>query len=584
MSSQSSTTAIRASVACNLCRGSKLKCINNSDSTRCQRCTSLDLECTYTLKTSQLKKRKLTQQFASKRPLKSSAFLPEKKFVIEASEIFFENQYKGIFPLFHKPSFFKFLRSDDFDPQTYIEEYVPHKSNPDPVILLSILALCARLHPELPKIYGQFDEAHADSFFPAFNSNTTQNSASNASKYFGWHARKLIRFDEPSIERVQALCILSSHEWGEGNASRSYMYVGIAARMALILGLNNEPKPDLGLSDSENFIRMEMKRRAMWSVYMMDRCNSCGRSSHSCISLDQIHVRLPCSEKEFIFGIGKEQPFRFDHHKELSLCAYQIVLFETWRDISIWVSITGAKLEKIPPWEETSPYYILSKKLDAFEEQLPAHLKFSEFNLQAHIADGSVTDYAYFSGLFLLCRTFLNREYFYSLPEASPTGWWHEQASVLFDTLDKLDQIPKILKPLNLMVIAPFTGFHVFTAAATGLYIGAYPKKVMKTHFSGDIIKKYQALAEDNLNTLSSWLESWGLGQSWINTLKEMKEVFARSTDYDQLRFKMRDYGNIDKKPDIQNLLVLDEAPILNFMNNLDLTNIFPDWSGAMNI
>ena len=67
-------------------------------------------------------------------------------------------------------------------------------------------------------------------------------------------------------------------------------------------------------------------------------------------------------------------------------------------------------------------------------------------------------------------------------------------------------------------------------------------------------------MAHDNLETLFSWLDSWGLGKSWINTLKEMKEVFARSTDYDQLRFKMRDYGNIEKKPDILNLLVLDEA------------------------
>lgn len=581
MSPSSSKSTVRASVACNLCRGSKLKCINNSDSTRCQRCSNLDLECTYTLKTSQLKKRKLTQLFASRQQSKPMVFLPEKKFIIEASEIFFENQYKGIFPLFHKPSFFKFLKSDEFDPHTYIEKYTPLKNNPDPVILLSILALCARLHPELPKIYGHFNESDAESFFPSF-SKDSPSSASNASKYFGWHARKYVRFDEPSIERVQALCILSSHEWGEGNASRSYMYVGIAARMALILGLNNEPTPETGLTNSENFIRMEMKRRAMWSVYMMDRCNSCGRSSHSCISLDQIHIRLPCTEKEFNFGAGKEHPFRSDDNRDdLSLCGYQIVLFEIWRDISVWVSTTGAKLEKTPPWKMESPYYILSKKLDAFEEQLPTHLKFSEFNLQAHIADGSVTDYAYFSGLFLLCRTFLNREYFYSLPEASPTGWWKEQASVLFDTLDKLDQIPKILKPLNLMVIAPFTGFHVFTAAATGFFIGAYPKKVMKSQFNGEVIKKYQSLAEDNLNTLSSWLESWGLGESWINTLKEMKEVFARSSDYDELRFKMRDYGNIDKKPDIQNLLVMDEAPALDFM---DLTNIFPDWSGTMNI
>lgn len=579
-----STTTPRASVACNLCRSSKIKCINNSDSTRCHRCASLDLECTYTLKTSQLKKRKLTKEFASKSPPKSTVFLPDKKLIIETAEIFFENQYKGIFPLFHKPSFFQFLRSKEFDPLTYIQDYRPKRNVPDPVVLLAILALCARLHPEMPKIFGEFDESEAESFFPSFNSVAAPGFASNASKYFGWHARKLLRFDEPSIERVQALCILSSHEWGEGNASRSYMYVGIAARMALILGLDDEPKPEAGLSETENFIRMEMKRRAMWSVYMMDRCNSSGRSSHTCISLDEIKVRLPCNEKEFIFGVGKEQPLRSGELVDLSLCGYQIVLFETWREISRWVGITGAKLEKIPPWESTAPYYTLSKKLDDFEEKLPAELKYNEFNLQAHIAGGSASDFAYFSGLLLLCRVFLNREYFYASPEASPPGWWKEQATILFDSLDKLDQIPKLLKPLNLMVIAPFTGFHVFSTAATCLYIAAYPKKVMKTHFNGDVIKKYQKMAHDNLETLFSWLDSWGLGKSWINTLKEMKEVFARSTDYDQLRFKMRDYGNIEKKPDILNLLVLDEAPILDFMNNLDLPNIFPDWNDAMNI
>ena len=62
------------------------------------------------------------------------------------------------------------------------------------------------------------------------------------------------------------------------------------------------------------------------------------------------------------FGAGKEHPFRSDDNRDdLSLCGYQIVLFEIWRDISVWVSTTGAKLEKTPPWKMESPYYILSK-------------------------------------------------------------------------------------------------------------------------------------------------------------------------------------------------------------------------------
>ena len=100
-----STTTPRASVACNLCRSSKIKCINNSDSTRCHRCASLDLECTYTLKTSQLKKRKLTKEFASKSPPKSTVFLPDKKLIIETAEIFSRTNTREFFRCFTNPLF-----------------------------------------------------------------------------------------------------------------------------------------------------------------------------------------------------------------------------------------------------------------------------------------------------------------------------------------------------------------------------------------------------------------------------------------------------------------------------------------------
>ncbi|KAI3403805.2 hypothetical protein KGF56_003440 [Candida oxycetoniae] len=613
------TKAKRASVACNTCRESKLKCLNNSDLSSCQRCKSLKIKCTYTLKTSQYKRRTLRQKQKVNVPPPPPPFqkvkLPDKNLIIEVVMIFFENQYKGIFPIFHKPSFVSFLRSDLFDPNTFIDIPPPNLTplQPDPVTLLAVLALCSRLHPELPKLYGTFSESSAHVFQPTYNHVPGTDSASNASNYFGWHARRLLsdRFDNPSLSRIQALCVLSSHEWGEGNAFRSYMYCGIAARMAMVLGLDEEEEEEEeeenGKEDGEkkeankendlqsiHFLEKEIRRRVMWSVYMMDRCNASGRRSRSCLSLKDIHIRLPCDEKSFIFGTGVEQCFRDDVGRfikerdvrrlsQVSCCGFKLYLFESWRNISKWVGETGAKLELMAPWDEKSPYYQYSKELDLFEENLPKDLKFDA--LDAHIANGSAIDFAYFHGLFFLSRIFLCREYFYSSPDSLPPNWWKEQATKLFDSLDKLDLITKSLKPINLMVIAPFTGFQVFTTGATSLYIAVYPSKILKMYFGGDVSRKYLKMAESSLETLKSWSASWGLGKKWIETLKKLKEMFAKVSDVqdDELRHKMHDYGNIEPRVKAAKETTTG-SETLDFMNNLNLGNIFPDWSDAMNV
>ncbi|KAK6453591.1 fungal-specific transcription factor domain-containing protein [Scheffersomyces xylosifermentans] len=702
----------RASVACNLCRESKLKCMNNNDNTTCQRCTLLDLNCSYTLKKSQLKKRKLSKKYIvvptreqevhtpiqnTRAPGKnrlnspsnfspSSVVLPDKSTIIEVAEIYFENQYKGIFPHLHKPSLLSFIRSAEFNPATYFHDYyndffeANYSSSlryPDPVILLAIFALCARLHPEIPKIYGEFSEDNnPEQFVPNFKNrsltnlldNDTNNAASNASNYFGWHARNTLKevFDSPTIQRVQALTILSSHEWGEGNVSRSFLYVGIAARMALVLGLGTEERlmekeEDEKLDESSKFICIESKRRTMWAVYMMDRCNSSGRNRHSCIKLDDIDLRLPCTEKDFIFGNYRQQALTFsqinsyihdpEKHELLnqtSCFGFLIILFETWAKIAKWVGETGGKLERLPPWDEDSPYYKLSQELNIFRDSLPSHLRFSNFNLEAHIADGSAADFGYFHGLFFLCRIFLNREYFFCTPESFPEGWWEEETRTMIQTLDDLSYITKTLKPINMMVIAPFTGFQVFTCASTSLYIDAFPRKVFLQHYpfksknvEQDVDKlksKYKSLADESMETLLTWKKVWGLGSGWYETCLKLQKLFNKvakekssALQDDDLRHSMHDYGDgkvqemykpeyiRDRKKDmhISNLLVADDdglasprvisgvhlsntvsniatnsstedvnsgfnSPSLDFMNNFDLSNIFPGWSDAM--
>lgn len=673
--------ATRASVACDFCRDSKLKCLNNNDTTRCKRCSTLDLACTYTLKKSQLKKRKLSKDYllahekrskdgghneperhlkrvsrgivrqptqpTHKAPNVPSPILPNKATIIEVAEIYFENQYRGIFPLIHKPTFISFIRSTDFNPKTYfqdfhtkyeVENYTKSIVYPDPVLLLAIFALCARLHPHVPKMYGDFSEENSpESFVPTFDilatdivDNDVNNASSNASNYFGWYARNMLKevFDSPTIQRVQALTILSSHEWGEGHASRSYLYAGIAARMALILGLGTEDglveEEDADLDESSRFICIESKRRTIWGVYMMDRCNSSGRNRSSCIKMDEIKVQLPCQEKDFIFGNFTQKSLTYDEvqlhisdptrHQcitKVSCFGFLIVLFESWQKVAKWVGERGGKLDT-RPWNPNSLYFQLSEELSQFKASLPAHLSYNSRNLEAHIAAGSAADFGYFHGLYFLCRIFLTREYFFCSPETFPKGWWVQQTMLLLESLDNLDSIRRILKPINKMVIAPFTGFHVYTTAVTCLYFQAFPTKILEKYLDGarGLQRKYGLLATENMQALTSWKKHWGLGEGWCETCIKLQKMFisiaqehASAFQDDDLRHTMHDYGTGDIKEvytpkyvrernhmHILNLITKDksspeepeppsdvgvDSPIMDYMNSLDLTTIF---------
>ena len=593
-----STKPMRSTIACDSCRNSKLKCVNNNDNTRCHRCNLQGLECVYTLKKSQFKKKRLRRyvtnlkpvpEIAESRPL-HNVILPDKQTIIEVAELYFDNQYKGIFPIIHRPYFLSFLRSDDFDPATYMTlyytkyfeaNYAIFLKYPDPVVLLAVLALCARLHPSLPKFYGEFSECNSpETFVPNFSNknykefdNKDNNAASNASNYFGWHARKLLKdvFDSPTIQRVQALSILSSHEWGEGNASRSYLYLGIASRMALVLGMGSEEglydtEDELHLDETSKFVCIESKRRTMWAVYMMDRCNALGRERSSCIRLDQVSIKLPCEEKDYFLGKLHEESLTaaqaiqyirnpLERHllSNTSCFGFLIILFEIWSKIAKWAGDLGGTVERLPPWNTGSTYSILSNELDMFAASLPVHLQFTRFNFEAYIADGSAACFGYLHSLYFTCRIFLCREYLFFTSDSFPTKWFSQLNNQLLQSIDDLAYIRRTLMPLNQMVIAPFTGFQVFTTAATSLFFNAFPSKLLESKIdnAAQVGIKYKRLAEESIEQIVFWSRYWGLGRSWYDgcsKLREKFDLFSKSRpkaiqEDETIQHVLHDYG-----------------------------------------
>lgn len=89
-------------------------------------------------------------------------------------------------------------------------------------------------------------------------------------KYFK-HALRFLPdiHEEGSILFVEVLCYVAYFLQNLNRADAAFLYIGLALRMAISLGLHQEVSCS-GISDVDR----DRRRRAWWSVYSLDRCVS----------------------------------------------------------------------------------------------------------------------------------------------------------------------------------------------------------------------------------------------------------------------------------------------------------------------
>lgn len=115
--------------------------------------------------------------------------------------------------------------------------------------------------------------------------------------------------ENPTLEKVQALLLLGHHEVTCLSRNRACEAIG-AAIVAIgllryrIIDQKRVPAAD-GDDDyahAEQNILREIKRRTFWSCFIMDRSLSCGEARPPMLSVDRLHVQLPCSDDAFSHG------------------------------------------------------------------------------------------------------------------------------------------------------------------------------------------------------------------------------------------------------------------------------------------
>lgn len=206
-------------------------------------------------------------------------------------------------------------------------------------------------------------------------------------------------FATPSLEKVQAISMLVVHEWGMCRGAEAYVWLGIATRMAMVLGLSWDDVPESPYAapepaatspslsaergegspnskrrkldggkpgpkvSSKEFTEKEVRRRTFWALFMLDRSLSSGRLRPSGIPLaDAARVRLPCEERGFLFGEGVRTGFltvdgldggderngdsvggRWEVGEDEGILARVVRITEIWGRVQEWACAAGGR-------------------------------------------------------------------------------------------------------------------------------------------------------------------------------------------------------------------------------------------------
>ncbi|KAJ9219217.1 putative C6 transcription factor [Paecilomyces variotii] len=349
---------MRSSIACSRCRRSKIKCVNAGIDTTCRACESSGRDCVYPTpaigvgggaakrdigatidgddrngewdspKRQRSRKAVGGSSVGAKDAARANGDVLESSILtVKTWETLFElfqAHFSTVLPFLHPTTFLNQIRQlsasqGDAQSTRDLSQSPAPKPEPSPLILLGVLALTARFHPQLVAYHS-----------PASAGNPSNPLA--ASEFYATALRNKIAGVDglgltiPDLTRIQALLMLALHEWGMCRGKSAWVYVGVAIRLGQAMGLSFELENDLtrdpnrspvfkaeadhfGVAkreeqkeqNSDDVIALETKRRTFWACFIMDRCLSSGKYRPQMINVYDLDIQLP-SDNAFAFG------------------------------------------------------------------------------------------------------------------------------------------------------------------------------------------------------------------------------------------------------------------------------------------
>lgn len=434
--------------------------------------------------------------------------LPSRDIQLHLAEVYFEYVYAQSYPLLHKPTFMRNL----------LNCKVP------PILVLAICAVSARFSTH-PKLRGS----------PAFM----------RGEEWAAPARdiSLRHYDVPSITVLIVYILLGLHEFGTCHGGRSWMFAGMAQRMAYSLQLHQDRKDSDSIKATErpkdvDSTDAELRRRVMWSCFLMDRFISSGSDRPMCIQENSISIALPVPEFDFITGVhtsetmvaGKSQKSikmgkRVDVPRGTT--AHLIRLVSIWGQMITYFNLGQMKAEKVVMWKSTSQFMRLANTLHEFK--FSPDLLWNEDNLAIHraakIDNLFVFMHIVYQHLRLFCHRFALPGWGILISKEMPPSFLQESASIALDAANEVSSLVKEAMQSN--VTAPFAGYATFYACNL---LALVVQRLLPSARSAQVVQ----LAEDNLQSnmqflfrMTNW---WGMFHFMMPELKKLVQVTKDSS------------------------------------------------------
>lgn len=435
--------------------------------------------------------------------------LPTKDIQEHLAEVFFDYVYGQSYHLLHKPSFMRKLAAGE----------VP------PVLMLAVCAISARFSSH-PFVCTE----------PAFLRGDAWATA----------AREIAlrRFDTPNITILIVYLILGLHEFGTCQGGRSWMFGGMAQRMAYALqlhrDLDHDPKEQTGAGKQElTFTDREIRRRTMWSCFLMDRFNSSGTDRPIFVGEQYIRAQLPIKEDFYQMEItGPTEDLDgdvpnpvesgtgqiSDAKANMGVAAYLIRLVSIWGSLIAYLNLGGRERDTHPMWAEQSRFQGINRAVTEWKQNLPEALHHTSENLQNHASEKTANQFLFLHIVYNQILLFMNRFALPpsgrqpTLPKEMPEEFIAEASRTASEAANQISTL--IHESMDHLVVAPFAGYCAFFSSTVHIQ-GAFSKNAALEASSK------QNLAW-NVKYLTKMKKYWGM---FHFVTENLRDLYRRHAD-----------------------------------------------------
>lgn len=304
------------------------------------------------------------------------------------------------------------------------------------------------------------------------------------------------------------------------------------------LGQNNDKHSEL------NFIDQEIRRRTMWSCFLMDRFNSSGTQRPTCANEETIKVQLPIKESHFQMGVPgptedlegfvpnpvtPETGHVSNPKENMGVAAYMIRIIAIWGRVIKYMNLGGKDRDPYPAWSPDSQFADLRRQAESFQASLPECLQNNQENLKTHATEKLGNQFLFLHIARYQVILFLHR---FAIPNTPAANSLKDMPKVFVaeawrTAIEAAGEISTLLTDaIEYSVFAPFAGYCAFMSSTVQVW-GIFSKNPSLEAASKINLAR-------NVKYLSKMKKHWGMfhfmGQNLQDIYRQSKDAALKGS------------------------------------------------------